>query len=128
MTDKTSPIIKQLNDEEMVAIEWLYLPPNEADLHDEGMTAEEIVKMVDSFNDNMENIEGNIAHCIYVDEIKPEKAWVNPCDCFIGEQFVPEGSPLVKVRFFDEELWEQRKSGVLKGVSIGARGERDEQE
>lgn len=122
MSNKTTPVIKQLNDEEMVAVEWLYCAPMEADAHDEGMTATEIEKMVSSFNANIDKIAGNIGHAVNVDGVHPVKAWVNECECYIGDQLIPEGTPLVKMQFTDPDLWELRKNGTLMGVSIGARG------
>lgn len=120
--DESIPIIKKFEDEKMEAIEILYCKPMEADAHDEGMTEEEIRKMVSNFNQNIDKIKGNIGHIVNIDGFKPLKAWVNECDCYIGDEFVPEGMPLVKTKFTDVDLWEKRKAGLLKGVSIGARG------
>lgn len=80
--------------------------------------------MVDNLNMNIQKgkVKGNIAHIANTDKIEPIKAWVNPVDCMIGEEFVPEGMPLIKMKFHDSELWDKRKTGILKGVSIGAKG------
>ena len=124
MTDKnkTIPVIKQLEDEQMIAIEPMYCAPDVADAHQEAMTEIEIRKMVENFNKNIDKISGNIGHVVNTDGVKPVKAWVNECDCYIGDTFVPEGQPIVKMQFSDPTLWEKRKSGLLMGVSIGARG------
>lgn len=116
------PIIKKFEDEKMEVVEVLYCLPDEADLHNEGMNEKEIRKMVNNFNDNIDKISGNIAHAVNTTAFKPIKAWVNECECMIGEEVVPEGMPLVKVKFFDKEMWNKRKDGTLQGVSMGARG------
>lgn len=118
------PVIKQFTEEKMEAIEPLYCLADTADAHKEGMTEQHIRKMVDNFNTNISNVKGNIAHIAMTDGFHPLKAWVNECDCMIGDEFVPEGQPIVKMKFTNEKMWEARKSGVLGGVSIGAKGKR----
>jgi len=119
----TIPVIKQYDDEKMIAIEPLYCGPMQVDAHGAAMSLEEINKMVDSFNKNISKISGNIGHMVNTEKFKPVKAWVNPCDCIIGETFVPEGQPIVQNQFYDKDLWEYRKAGKLLGVSIGAKGQ-----
>ncbi|UUW39736.1 putative serine protease domain-containing protein [Vibrio phage VPMCC14] len=114
--------IVKFNEEQMIAIEPLYCKPMEADLHEEGMTEEEIRKMVSNINANLDKISGNIGHALNTEGFHFIKAWVNECDCIIGDEIVPEGQPIIKVQFVDEKLWELRKSGKLQGLSIGALG------
>lgn len=114
--------ITKFNEEQMVAIEPLYCKPLDADLHEEGMTEEEIRKMVDNINANIDKISGNIGHALNTEGFHFVKAWVNECECVIGEEVVPEGQPIIKVQFTDDNLWELRKSGKLCGLSIGALG------
>ena len=120
------PVIKQFNDDEMIAIEVMYAPPNVEDGHGECMDSETIHKMVESCNKAISEgrLSGGLFHSENISEIEILKAWVNECDCIIGETTVPEGLPIVKVQFHDEGLWELRKSGKLRGLSIGAMGER----
>lgn len=122
--DPFLPVVKKFEDEKMESIEVLYCAPMEADAHGEAMTEEEIRKMVDNFNTNIHNIKGNFGHAINTDQFSPVRAWVNECDCMIGDELVPEGLPLVKLKFHDPELFQKRKDGVFKGISIGARGRR----
>lgn len=107
---------------QMQVIEVMYCPPEYDDLHGERMSDLEIRKMVDNFNDNIANVSGNLGHMKNTDKFKPVKAWVNEVDCYIGDELVVEGTPLVKIQFYDMELYEARKNGVLKGLSIGAMG------
>ncbi len=122
--DLSVPVVKQFEDEKMESIEVLYCAPNEADAHGEAMTESEIRKMVDNFNANIGIIKGNFGHAVNTDQFSPVRAWVNECDCMIGGELVQEGLPLVKLKFHDPELFQKRKDGVFKGISIGARGKR----
>lgn len=118
--------IEKFYEEEMVAIEPLYCRPDEADLHNEGMSETEIRKMVANINENLDNISGNIAHVYNTEGFYFEKAWVNECECKIGDEVVLEGQPIIKVKFTDENLWELRKAGKLQGLSIGALGVKED--
>ncbi len=119
-----SMIITHFDEVEMVDIELLYINIGEVGAHGDGMLEQDIRKMVDNFNENIANIQGNIQHQTMTQGFKPVKAWVNEVQCTIGTTVVPEGQPIVKVKFFDKDLWEARLSGELKGVSIGATGQR----
>lgn len=121
---KSLPVIKELNDEEMIAIEPMYTTPDTADAHEDGMSETEIRKMVDNANKNIKKIRGNIQHTMDTDGFHFLKFWVNETECYIGGNLVPEGIPIAKVQFTDPKLWELRKNGTLRGLSIGALGER----
>jgi hypothetical protein len=127
-SNKELPVIKQFYDEEMIAIETMYCPPNVEDGHGELMDSETIYKMVDSCNNAIKEgrLSGGLFHEENINDIEIIKAWVNECDCMIGDTEVPEGLPIVKVQFHDSDLWQMRKDGVLKGLSIGAKGGREE--
>lgn len=122
------PIIKQFEEEEMIAIEPMYCLPNTPDGHGEGMDIDTVYKMVESANKAIteRRLSGGLFHKQNLKEIELIKCWVNECDCQIGESFVQEGQPIMKVKFHDEDLWNMRKNGELKGLSIGAKGERVE--
>jgi len=124
------PIIKQLDDEEMIAIEPMYCLPGVADGHGEGMDLDTIQKMVKSANEAIERgtLSGGLFHKENNEDIEIQKCWINECPCIIGETEVPEGQPIVKVKFHDAELWDLRKTGVLKGLSIGGKGKREPNE
>lgn len=117
------PVIKQFNEEEQIAIEPMYCGPMQVDGHGEYMTEETIRGMVDSANDAIEKgkLSGGVFHKENLDEIEILKAWVNECDCIIGDTEVPEGQPIVKVKFHDTDLWNLRKEGKLRGLSIGGK-------
>ncbi len=131
----TIELVKQLSDDEMVAIEPLYINAGEADLHGDGITDVELDKLIDNFNKNIDNISGNIHHKVDTEAFKPVKAYRMPMDVYIGDpdkpsemKLIREGQPVVKVKFAETEeglsLWNKRKEGILRGVSIGAKGKR----
>lgn len=130
-------IVKQLEEEEMIAIEPLYINVGEADGHEDGISDEELDKLIDNFNKNIDNIKGNIHHAYMTEGFKPVKAYRMPLDVYIGDPSEPtslikieEGQPVVKVQFAKDEvgmnLWKNRKGNILRGVSIGAKGRRVE--
>ena len=94
------------------------------------MDSETIHKMVDSANEAITKgtLSGGLFHKENSKDIEIVKAWVNECPCVIGETEVPEGQPIVKVKFHNTELWEMRKDGRLKGLSIGGKGKREPNE
>ncbi len=118
------PVIKQFQDEQMISIEPMYCPPETEDGHGEQMTLEVIKQMVQSANDAIEKgtLSGGLFHSENRSDIEILEAWVNPCECIIGETEVQEGQPIVKVQFHNTELWDMRKSGELGGLSIGCKG------
>lgn len=116
-------IIKQLDDEEMVAIEQLYITVGDVDGVGDTYASPEVCReMVKSFNEAIEkgNLKANYFHKVMTEDFTVLKAWVCEVDCIIGETEVKEGTPLVKVKFNNEKAWNLRKSGDLMGVSIGA--------
>lgn len=124
--NKQLPVIKQFQEDKMEAIEWLY-PLEQDDLHSERMDLEAIRGMVDSLNKAIKGNKLNTAIDHWYEErgFEIQKAWVNECDCMIGDSLVPEGWPLVKVKFHSISLWKARKEGKLLGLSIGARGSKE---
>lgn len=124
------PIVKQFDNEEMIAIEPMYCQPGVADGHGEGMDLDTIYKMVESANEAIGRgtLSGGLFHKENREDIEILKCWVNECPCVIGETEVPEGQPIVKVKFHNTELWGLRKAGKLKGLSIGGKGAREPNE
>lgn len=122
-SNKETPIIKQFEDEQMIAIEPLYILPDEVDGHGDTMTETELRKMVDNLNKNIQskNVKANLFHSKNTDKFELIKCWINEQECMIGDTVVPEGLPIMKIQFHDKKLWELRKSGKLTGLSIGAR-------
>ena len=120
---ETKPLIKQFDEDSMIAVEPLYIAIGDVDgVGDTYASPEVCHDMVESFNKAIEsgNLKGNYFHKFPTDDFTILKAWVTETDSIIGETEVKEGLPLVKIQFNKSEAWELRKSGGLKGVSIGA--------
>ena len=121
---KEFPLVKQFDEEEMVAIEPLYVPAGVIDAHGDVVASDDVTQgMVDSLNNAIENnaLQSGLFHKHLTTGYKIEKAWVNQVDCQIGETLVKAGLPIAKVKFTSAALWQQRKEGGLTGLSIGAR-------
>lgn len=117
------PVIKQLDDEEMVAIEQMYIHVDDVDgVGDTYASPEVMEEMVKSFNRAITdgNLSANYFHKVMTDDFTVLKAWITEVDSIIGDTEVKEGTPLVKIKFNNEKAWNLRKSGELLGVSIGA--------
>ena len=121
---ETVPVIKQFDEEKMEAVEPLYIAPEETDGHGWTASAEVLREMTESCNKAIQ--EGRLLskynHSEITDDFYFVKAWVNECDCYIGEHYVPEGQPMIKSQFTNKDAWDKRKSGELCGVSIGCKG------
>jgi len=119
----TKQVIKQFDEEEMIAIEPLYIAAGEVDGQGDTISLEDTHGMVDSLNKAIGDgrLQSGLFHKHKTESFTIEKAWVNETACTIGETEVPEGQPIVKVQFHNDEAWELRKTGDLTGLSIGAR-------
>jgi hypothetical protein len=122
-TKGSSPLIKQFEDEQMIAIEPLYIAAGDVDGQGDTYTLDETHSMVESFNKANEEgiLQSSLFHKHKTESFSVVKAWVNPYPCQIGETLIKAGQPLAEIQFHSEEAWELRKEGTLMGLSIGAR-------
>jgi hypothetical protein len=118
-------VVKQFGteDEPMFAVEPLYIAPGEVDGHGDTMGLEDITSMVESLNKANEEgrLQSGLFHKHKTDVWTLEKAWVNPVECMIGDQLVPEGQPIAKTLFNNKRAFQMRIEGDISGLSIGAR-------
>lgn len=121
---ETVPVIKQFQEEQMIAVEPLYIEPDGVDGHGWTASADVLRSMTESCDKAIR--EGRLLakynHKTLTDDFVFLKAFVNEVDCYIGDTFVPEGQPMIKSQFKNKDAWEKRKSGEICGVSIGAKG------
>lgn len=135
--DTKSPItlVKQFEEEEMIALEPLYINVGDSDAHSDGISDEQLDMMIDNFNKNIDNIQGNIHHSFMTEGFRPLKAYRMPVTVYVGDPSKPnemvkieEGMPVVKIQYARNELgkkyWKMRKEGQLGSPSIGAKGRR----
>ena len=130
VSDLPDLVLKQFEEEQMIEIGQMYISPMDADAHNDSMTAEEIVKMVDNANKAIAagTLKASYDHerdeCgVFkaTDDFSFIKAFVAECDCVIGGKFVPEGTPLLKAKYHNVDVWKARKEGGYTGWSIGAK-------
>lgn len=117
------PVIKQFQEEEMRAIEPLYCSVGEVDGHGDFIpTIEEMRDFVNEINKKNDRgeLQSSISHIHKTNSFKMIRAWVNECDCIIGDVTVPKGMPLAEMQFTKKAAWDMRKVGKLLGLSIGA--------
>lgn len=126
----TTPIIKALNIELMESVEVVY-EPYKLDAQEQWMRPETIRKACENFNTNLTAgiVKANLFHSkgedgnyTSTEAFTIVKSWINEVDSVIGDQLVPEGTWIAKLKWNDQDAWEKRKSGILKGVSLGALG------
>lgn len=119
-----TPIIKQFDEEQMIAWEPLYIEPDGVDGHGWTASADVLKAMVESCNEAIK--DGRLIAKYNHTEVTDDFEWVEaiscPFDCYVGDKFIPEGQPLIKSQFKNKEAWEERKSGKICGPSIGAKG------
>ena len=118
-------VVKQfgVEDEPMYAIEPLYIAPGEVDGQGDTMDLEGITSMVESLNkaNDEGRLQSGLFHKHKTDCWSLEKAWVNPVECMIGVELVPEGQPIAKTLFHSVAAYQLRVNGDIAGLSIGAK-------
>jgi hypothetical protein len=122
-TNTLVPVVKQFDEEQMIAIERLYLVPEHYDAHGHTISEEDTELMVKSFNSALSagTLKFSLFHTHETNTFKTLRAWVNPYDCTIGDQFVPKGQPMCENQFLNKAAWEDRKINGLAGVSVGCK-------
>lgn len=127
--NKSSKLLKSIDNDLMQTIDVVY-EPNKLDIHGQWMSKKTIENACDNFNKNLKtgSVKTNLYHIAPTDKFEIVKSWINEFDCQVGDQFVPEGTWLVKIQYKDALLWKMRKAGDICGVSIGAMGRIHEEE
>ena len=123
------PVIKSFDEDLMQAVEVVF-QPFVVDAHGDWLSQDTIRKACTNFNVNLEkgHLKANLFHLKETDKFTILKSWINEVDSVIGDTQIPEGTWLVKVQYNDPKLWEQKKSGIIQGVSIGGKGVRHDPE
>lgn len=96
--------------------------PMEVDAHDNFMTAEEIQKAADWFNENGTGTD--VQHDYQLAEgTTVVKSWVTQEDETIEGQVVKAGTWLIEVSVENEDLWQSIEKGEITGFSMGGSGQ-----
>lgn len=122
--ENKTPILK--SSDQMISYEVVY-EPDVKDAHEQWMSAETIIKACDNFNTNLElgNVKPNLFHLANTELFSIEKSWVQEeLDVKVEAtgEIIKAGTWITKIKYHDIDLWNLKKSGIIQGVSIGARG------
>lgn len=116
-------IEKDANGQEQRVALGPVLIPDAEDLQGDSITAAEIEKTADAYMEFYRN--RGLQHSELVnDKVAILQSWTTPVDFKIGERLVKAGTWLMKVRYYDDEMWGKVKKGELTGFSIGGTGVR----
>lgn len=127
-------VIKALDDEAMISYDPLYVNSGESDSHGDGITDEELDKLIENINLKIKEgtLKSKIHHVADTDSFSFLKASRMPMDAFIenpnfedGKIKIEEGQPILKTQFHNKAMWEKKKAGKLKNPSIGGKGVRE---
>lgn len=121
-SDIEKSTITQDIEEKKISVDVVY-EPDVKDAHNNWMSAETLEKACEDFNKNLKegNVSANLFHQENTDKFEIVKSWIHKgFDCTVDASGEPvkEGSWLVETRFIDDKLWEAKKKGIVKGVSI----------
>lgn len=116
--------------EEMVSYEVVY-EPDVKDSQGHWMSKATLEDACNNFNKNLKEgiVKSNLFHVADTEAFTVEDTWVQKeldVRVEVTDQQIKAGTWVAKVKYHDQDLWELKKSGVIGGVSIGARGVLDE--
>lgn len=126
-------VIKAFDDDKMISYDPLYVNVGESDVHGDGISDEELDKLVSNINQKIKEgkLKSKIHHTYDTDGYHYLKASRMPMDAYIenplaedGKIMIAEGQPILKTQFTSKAMWEKKKMGVLKNPSIGGAGKR----
>jgi uncharacterized protein YdaT len=117
------------SEEERISIDVVY-EPLVKDSHGDWMTAETIKAGCENFNKNYElGYAGeNLFHQFQTDKIKFLKSWIHEdFDCVATNgEVIKAGTWLMKT-YYEPEIWELKKKGLVGGLSIQCTGMKDKE-
>ena len=125
MTDKSNNVMKfeKVNiaksvNEELKQATFIVMVPDEADLHGDITSEDEVRKACHNFNKYC--MKANLFHLVETDTFEFCESFILPTDIVLGDKFVKKGTWLCTIQCLDDDLWALIKSGDINGVSIGA--------
>ena len=121
-SDIEKSTITQDIEEKKISVDVVY-EPDVKDAHNNWMSAETLEKACEDFNKNLKEgkVSENLFHQENTAKFEIVKSWIDKgFDCTVDASGEPvkEGSWLVETKFIDDKLWEAKKKGIVKGVSI----------
>lgn len=116
-------------DEEKRIVFGPILIPEHVDLQDDVMSEEEIEKAAHNFLAKY-NVEKKAAHMHEDFDVSHEvvESYVAPVDFEMNGRKIVKGTWLMAMRILDNDIWEQVKSGEIRGFSPGGTGRKTEEQ
>lgn len=119
-------LIKDSSKEQMISYEVVY-EPDVKDSHNQWMSPETLEKGCENFNQNLKSgvVKSNLFHLQETEMFTVVDTWIQKeFDVTVSDsgESIKAGTWVAKLQYHDKDLWELKKSGVIGGVSIGARG------
>lgn len=111
------PVVKA-TDSKLKQATFIVMVPDEADLHGDITSEEEVRKACFSFNKYSR--QANLFHLAATDTFEFCESYVLPADIMLGETFVKKGTWVATIQSLDDSLWTAIESGEINGLSIGA--------
>lgn len=105
-------------DQELMQALFVALAPEVEDLHGHIYSEDEIRKACHDYNTNC--METNLFHVADTELFDVVESYIAPVDFLINGIDIINGSWLVVVQVYDQELWDGIKSGEINGISISA--------
>lgn len=121
MTKSLNFISKSISDDDLRLFTCCVLRPNvvdaQGDIYDD-ITVEKAAYDFLEFSG-----QGNALHLVNTDKIKIVESWVAKASHDYGNGRIEKGDWMMTLHILDDGLWELAKSGELKGLSVGCKGE-----
>jgi hypothetical protein len=111
------PISKAVN-EELMQVTYVVMIPEEADLHGDETSENEVRKACHNFNQHC--MKANLFHLVETSSFSIVESYICPVDFILSEHLVKAGTWLCTLQIHDESVWTLIKSGDICAVSIGA--------
>lgn len=112
-----------LSEELMQETSVVYLP-NTKDAHDNWMSTGTVAKVAEDLRKGFledKTLELNLWHTDFKiprDEAEVLDVDLTKSEMWVGDKYIPEGTCVMTVQYYNERLWEMRKAGVIGGFSL----------
>lgn len=118
-------------DEEMISYEVIF-EADVKDAHNQWMSKETLEKGCEDFNKYLKEgvVKSNLFHLQDTESFTIMDTWIQKeFDVTVDgtDQPIKAGTWVAKLQYNDESLWQLKKAGVVGGVSIGCKGNVNEE-
>lgn len=117
-------VLKQFEEDTNTVHDVLYIPANTVDGHSETIDEEGVKNLVKAFNEGVDagTVQPSFFHKHKTKTFSIGKAWYLEKATMIGDDLMPEFTPMVEITFKSKRVFDARVNGEISGLSIGALG------